>query len=96
MFDTAFVLVDEMARPILIIPEDLPHGKTFLKIVEGGIDIGVDKAICGQIRNMDDATLALLGLQQSVGLATFTGQEDGQQMPDRIQYVADVTDTRPL
>lgn len=93
MFDQALVIIDEMARPVLIIPEDLPKGKPFLKIVEGGIDIGVGETTLGQIREMDDASLALIGLQDAVGLATFKGKE-GEVMPDKIQYVADVTETR--
>lgn len=93
MFDTAFVMIDEMARPILIIPEDLPEGKTFLKIVAGGIDIGVDKEVYGQIRTMEDASLAMIGLHDTVGMATFSGKE-GADLPEKIQYVAKVTDTR--
>ena len=93
MFDQALVIIDEMARPVLIIPEELPKGKPFLKIVDGGIDIGVDETTLGQIREMDDASLALIGLQDAVGMATFKG-EAGEEMPDKIQYVADVTETR--
>jgi len=93
MFDTAFVMVDELARPILIIPEALPEGKTFLNIVNGGIDIGVGTKILGQIRDMDDAELAMLGLHDAVGMATFKGQPN-EEMPDTVQYVADVKDTR--
>lgn len=93
MFETAFVIIDDLARPILIIPEELPKGKAFLNIVDGGIDIGVGKKTCGQIRNMDDASLAMLGLQDKVGMATFKGEE-GEEMPDTIQYVADVHETR--
>ncbi len=93
MFDTAMVIIDELARPVLIIPEDLPQGKAFLNIVKGGIDIGVDKTVCGQIRDMDDASLALIGLQEAVGLSTFKGAEN-EEMPDTIQYVADVREMR--
>lgn len=94
MFDTALVMIDEMARPILIIPENLPKGETFLNIVEGGLDIGVDKKIYGQIRDMDDAALAMVGLHDEVGMATFKGESADDVMPDTIQYVAKVTDTR--
>ena len=93
IFETAFVLVDEQARPIIIIPEDLPDGDTFLNIVNGGIDIGVGESVLGSIRNIDDASLAMLGLQTEVGMATYKGA-DGEQMPDSIQYVAVVKDTR--
>ncbi|NBX66271.1 MAG: hypothetical protein EBQ96_04670 [Proteobacteria bacterium] len=93
MFDSALVIIDEMARPVLIIPEELPKGKAFLKIVEGGIDIGVNETTLGQIRDMDTASLALIGLQEAVGMATFKGAE-GEEMPGKIQYVADVTETR--
>jgi len=93
MFDTALVMVDENARPILIIPENLPEGHTFLNIVDGGIDIGVDKKVYGRIRDLEDYLLAMLGLQDKIGMATFKG-EDPAAMPDAIQYVAEVTDTR--
>lgn len=93
MFDTAFVMIDEQARPVLIIPDDLPKGEAFLHIVDGGIDIGVDTKTCGQIRGMDDEALALLGLQDAVGLSTFRGDE-GETMPDTIQYVAKVREMR--
>lgn len=93
MFDTALVIIDKKARPILIIPEELPKGKPFLKIVNGGVDIGVDDKILGKVRNIDEASLALLGLQDAVGMSTFKGNE-GEEMPDKIQYVADVTETR--
>ncbi|HEY8964533.1 MAG TPA: hypothetical protein VIN59_08755 [Alphaproteobacteria bacterium] len=92
-FDTAFVVLDEEAKPIIIIPEDLPEGEAFLKIVNGGIDIGVGELVRGQIRGMDDAQLAMLGLQDSIGMATFKGQV-GEEMPNEIAYVATVTDTR--
>lgn len=94
MFDTAFVVIDELARPILIIPEDLPEGETFLNIVAGGIDIGVDEKVYGQIRDMEDESLALLGLHEQVGMATFKGQSGADQLPEEIEYVATVTDTR--
>ena len=93
MFDTALVIIDELARPILIIPEDLPKGKPFLKIVDGGIDIGVGKKTYGQIRDMDDASLAMLSLHDAVGMATFKG-ENKEEMPDTVQYVATVKETR--
>lgn len=94
MFNTAFVLVDEMARPILIIPENLPVGDTFLNIVDGGIDIGVGEKVLGQIRDMEDASLAMLGLQEEIGMATFLGKSEKEELPETIQYVARVTDTR--
>jgi len=93
MFDTAYVLVDDNARPVLIIPEYLPEGATYLNIVEGGIDIGVNDNVLGRIRDMDDASLMILGLQDEVGMSTFEGKE-GEDMPDTIQYVATVRDTR--
>jgi hypothetical protein len=93
MFDTALVLVDENARPVLLIPENLPEGKTFLNIVDGGIDIGVGEKIFGQVRRMDDTSLAMLGLHEQIGMATFTG-EDPDALPETIEYVAQVTDTR--
>jgi|GEM_PF-2317636 len=93
IFDTAFVLVDEQARPIIIIPAELPDGDTFLNIVNGGIDIGVGSNVYGSVRNIDDASLAMLGLQDQVGMATYKGAE-GEEMPDEIQYVAKVNDTR--
>lgn len=93
MFDTALVLVDELARPILVIPEELPEGETFLNIVDGGIDIGVGRTVFGRIREMEEESLAMLGLHDAVGMATFKGQE-AEEMPDKVQYVAKVTDTR--
>ena len=93
VFDTAFVVMDEQARPVIIIPEDLPEGDAFLKIVTGGIDIGVGENIHGAIRGMEDDALAVLGMHNSVGMATYKGQS-GEHMPDKIAYVATVTDTR--
>lgn len=92
-FESAFVVIDEQARPIVIIPEDLPEGEAFLKIVNDGIDIGVGNDVHGKIRGMDDAQLAMLGLFDEVGMATFKGK-DGEEMPDTIAYIASVTDTR--
>lgn len=93
MFEAAFVLIDEMSRPIIIIPEDLPDGEPFLNIVEGGIDIGVDKKVYGQIRDMEDVSLAMLGLHDHIGMATFKG-EVKETAPEKIQYVATVNDLR--
>ncbi|MBU6235471.1 MAG: hypothetical protein KGQ41_06470 [Alphaproteobacteria bacterium] len=93
LFETALVILDEHARPILIIPDELPDGETFLNIVEGGIDIGVGKTLCGKIRKMDEATLTMLGLQDEVGMVTFKGHE-GEEMPDTVQYVAKVYEKR--
>lgn len=93
MFDTALVVMDDQARPVLVIPEALPAGDAFVRIVAGGIDIGVAGAVCGEIREMDDATLAMLGMQDRVGMAVFKG-EDGETMPEKIQYVARVDETR--
>ncbi|MCB1538933.1 MAG: hypothetical protein KDJ49_08210 [Alphaproteobacteria bacterium] len=94
MFDSALLVIDEQARPVLIIPQELPEGNTFVNIVEGGIDIGVGNKVYGAVREMHDTSLALLGLQDELGLATFRGETPDEQMPDEIQYVATVTDTR--
>lgn len=93
MFETAFVIMDGYARPILIIPEDLPEGNAVLSIVDGGFDIKVGKKLCGKIRKVDEASLTMLGMQDAVGMATFKA-EDGEEMPDKIQYVAEVRETR--
>lgn len=94
MFDKALVVVGEDTRPILFIPENLPEGKTFLKIVDGGIDIGVDKKVYGQIRDMEDIALTMLGLQDEIGMSTYTGNDPDAGLPETIEYVAQVTDTR--
>ncbi len=94
MFDTAFIVIDEQARPVLIIPEALPAGEAFLNIVENGINIGVGEKVYGEIRDMEDTSLALLGLQDTVGMATFEGNTENDPLPEEIQYVATVTDTR--
>lgn len=96
MFDKALVLVDDEARPILIIPESLPEGKTFLNIVDGGFDIVVGKKTCGEIRGMEDTALVMLGLQEEIGMSTYTGEDPDAEMPETIEYVAQVTDTRFL
>jgi hypothetical protein len=93
MFDTAFVMIDAQAKPFLIVPETLPEGTAFIRIIEGGIDIGVDSTVYGAIRAMEDSTLALLGMQESVGLATFKG-DAGEVMPSTMQYLAHVYETR--
>lgn len=92
-FDTAFVIIDEHARPIVIIPQDLPDGDAFITIVPGGIDIGVGNDTYGKIRDMDDTQLALFALHPKIGMATYKGDEN-EPMPDTIAYVANVTDTR--
>jgi hypothetical protein len=93
MFDTVFVVMDNLARPVLLLPEDLPQGNAFLNIVEGGIDIGVGEKVLGQIRDMDEESLMMLGLQAKIGMATLKGKKN-QPLPEKIQYVADVHDTR--
>lgn len=90
MFDTAYVLVSASGQPVLILPETLPQGDTFLDIVAGGIDIGVDGEVIGRIREMEDTTLAMIGLQEEIGMATA----HNDQLPDAIEYVARVSDKR--
>ncbi len=93
MFDTAFVMIDAQAKPFLIVPEHLPEGACFIRIIEGGIDIGVGTTVYGAIRAMEDSTLALLGMQESVAMATFEGLE-GEPIPTQMQYIARVHDPR--
>jgi hypothetical protein len=93
MFDTAFVMIDAQAKPFLIVPEPLPEGAAFIRIIEGGIDIGVGTTVYGAIRTMEDSTLALLGMQDSIAMASFEGR-DGEAMPHQAQYIARVHDTR--
>lgn len=94
MFDTALILIDDLARPVLIIPEDLPKGDAFLNIVAGGFDVGVGGKTFGKIRDMQDESLALLSLQEKIGMATYKGEKATDELPETIQYVAQVTDTR--
>lgn len=94
MFDKALVVIGEDARPILFIPENLPAGKTFLHIVDGGIDIGVGKKVYGQIRDIEDVALTMLGMQNEIGMATYQGKDPDEDLPEKIEYVAEVTDTR--
>ncbi len=94
MFDTVIVLLDDQARPVLLIPEDLPAGDTYVDIVSQGIDIRVGEAIQGSIRDIDDTSLAMLGLQDKIGMATYKGTKETDTLPDTIQYVASVRDTR--
>lgn len=92
MFDTAYVVIDDLARPVLILPETLPDGEAFLTILDGAIEIGVANTIHGKIDNLEDEVLNLLGLHNTVGMATFDMTH--KTMPDDIQYVANVTDKR--
>jgi len=92
MFDTAYVVLDSSARPILILPDALPAGDTFLHVYDSHIEIGVNGTVHGRIEEMEEDTILLLSFQNKIGMATF--DEDGKAMPDEIQYVADVTDKR--
>jgi len=91
MFDTAYILIDSNGHPILLLPERLPQGDTFLNIVAGGVDIGVNGKVLGRIREMEDSTLAMLGLHEEIGMATA---ENDDALPDHIEYMATVNDTR--
>ncbi len=94
MFDTVIVLIDDLAKPVLLIPEDLPQGDAFVDIVPQGIDILVGDKVFGRVRDIDDTSLALLGLQEEIGMSTYKGEKETDDLPDTIQYVAAVRDTR--
>lgn len=94
MFDTVIVLLDDLARPVLLIPEDLPEGDAYVDIVPKGIDIRVGEKIYGRIRDIDDTSLALFGLQDEIGMSTYKDGKETDSLPETIEYVAAVRDTR--
>lgn len=93
LFDTALMMLDDESHPVLLIPTTMPDGDAFIRIVDSGIDIGVNGTVYGALRDMEDEELALLVLAQKVPLSTFDVDKD-ETLPDTIDHLATVTDTR--
>lgn len=93
IFDTALMMLDDDARPVLLIPDTMPEGDAFLHIVSDGIDIGVNDKIYGSLREMEDEELTLLSLHPTVDIATFDPDKD-ETLPETADHTATITDKR--
>lgn len=84
---TADIVIDTQGRPILLVPAALSEGQTVLNLYETGFEITVDGKPEVKLENIADEFLMTLGLQNKVGISV---KEEGADMPDTIEYVADV------
>ena len=87
MITNADMIMDTNGRPILVLQEHLPEGKTVLTVNNTGFEISVDGEQKAVFKEIGHDVLTALGFQSKVGISVHDG---GRLYPDTIEYVADV------
>lgn len=89
MIKGAHIVQDNMNRPIVVLPDYLPEGKTILTLGRNNFDITVNSEVKATINDVSAELIVLLGIQNKVGITVHT-EDMGTKLPEKILYVADI------